>query len=167
MDSFAGKLAVVTGGGSGIGRELLRQLAAAGCSVAACDLYPDTVAETAALAQAGAGPDVRVTGHACDVADEAQVLRFRDELLAEHARDHVHLVFANAGAGGGGSFVTGPREQWERTFAIDWYGVYYCARVFLPLLMAGGDGVLVNTTSVNGLWASLGPGRPNHAYSTA
>jgi len=165
--SFAGKLAVVTGGGSGMGRELTRQLAAAGCSVAACDLYPDTVAETAALAQAGAGPGVRVTGHACDVADEAQVLRFRDELLAEHARDHVHLVFANAGAGGAGSFVTSPREQWERTFAIDWYGVYYCARVFLPLLIAGGDGVLVNTSSVNGLWASLGPGVPNTAYCTA
>ena len=165
--SFAGKLAVITGGGSGMGRELTRQLAAAGCSVAACDLNPDTVAETVALAQAGAGPGVRVTGHACDVADEAQVLRFRDELLAEHARDHVHLVFANAGAGGGGSFITGPREQWERTFAIDWYGVYYCARVFLPLLMAGGDGVLVNTTSVNGLWASLGPGVPQTAYSTA
>jgi NAD(P)-dependent dehydrogenase (short-subunit alcohol dehydrogenase family) len=165
--SFAGKLAVVTGGGSGMGRELTRQLAAAGCSVAACDLNADTVAEAAALAQAGAGPGARITGHACDVADEPQVLRFRDELLAEHARDHVHLVFANAGAGGGGSFITGPREQWERTFAIDWYGVYYCARVFLPLLMAGGDGVLVNTTSVNGLWASLGPGVPNTAYCTA
>ena len=165
--SFAGKLAVVTGGGSGMGRELTRQLAAAGCSVAACDLNADAVAETAALAQAGSGPGVQVTGHACDVADEAQVQRFRDELLAEHASDHVHLVFANAGVGGGGSFVNAPREQWERTFAIDWYGVYYCARVFLPLLMASGDGVLVNTTSVNGLWASLGPGVPNTAYSTA
>ncbi len=165
--SFAGKLAVVTGGGSGMGRELTRQLAAAGCSVAACDLNPDAVAETAAQAQAGAGPGVRVTWHACDVADEAQVQRFRDELLAEHARDHVHLVFANAGVGGGSSFVKGPREHWERTFAIDWYGVYYCARVFLPLLIASGDGVLVNTTSVNGLWASLGPGVPNTAYCTA
>ena len=167
MDSFAGKLAVVTGGGSGMGRELVRQLAAAGCSVGACDLNPDTMAETVALAQAGATPGVRVTGHACDVAEEAQVLRFRDEVLAEHGSDHVDLVFANAGAGGAASFVNDPREQWERTFAIDWWGVYYCARAFLPLLIASGDGVLVNTSSVNGFWASLGPGVPNTAYSTA
>jgi NAD(P)-dependent dehydrogenase (short-subunit alcohol dehydrogenase family) len=167
MDSFTGKLAVVTGGGSGMGRELSRQLAAQGCSVAACDLNPDTMAETVALAQAEASPGVQVTGHACDVADEAQVLRFRDELLAEHVSDHVDLVFSNAGAGGGESFVRSQREVWERIFAIDWWGVYYCARAFLPLLIASGDGVLVNTSSVNGLWASLGPGVPQNAYSAA
>ncbi len=165
--AFAGKLAVVTGGGSGMGRELVRQLAAGGCSAAACDLNAGTVAETAALARAGAPPGVRVTGHVCDVSDEAQVLRFRDELLAEHASDHVNLVFSNAGIGGGESFVRGSREVWERTFAIDWWGVYYCARAFLPLLIASADGVLVNTSSVNGLWASLGPGVPQTAYSAA
>ena len=77
------------------------------------------------------------------------------------------LVFSNAGIGGGASFVSDSREEWERTFAVDWWGVYYCARVFLPLLIASGDGVLVNTSSVNGFWASLGPGVPNTAYSTA
>ena len=167
MDSFAGKLAVVTGGGSGMGRELVRQLAAAGCSVAACDWHAETLAETAALARAEGGPDVRVSTHLCDVSDEARVLRFRDELLAEHASDHVDLVFANAGIGGGGSFVSDPREVWERTFAVDWWGVYHCARAFLPLLIASGDGVLINTSSVNGIWASLGPGTPQTAYSTA
>jgi NAD(P)-dependent dehydrogenase (short-subunit alcohol dehydrogenase family) len=167
MDSFTDKLAVVTGGGSGMGRELVRQLAAQGCSVAACDLNADAVAVIAATAWAAAPPGVRVTGHACDVSDEAQVLRFRDELLEAHASDHVDLVFANAGMGGGESFITGRREVWERTFAVDWWGVYYCARAFLPLLMASGDGVLVNTSSVNGFWAALGPGVPNSAYSTA
>jgi NAD(P)-dependent dehydrogenase (short-subunit alcohol dehydrogenase family) len=167
VDSFVGKLAVVTGGGSGMGRELVRQLAAQGCSVAACDLNADAVAETAAIARAAAVPEILVTSHACDVSDEAQVLRFRDELLDGHASDHVDLVFSNAGIGGGESFVTTRREVWERTFAVDWQGVYYCARVFLPLLVASGDGVLVNTSSVNGFWASLGPGVPNSAYSTA
>ncbi len=158
---------MVTGGGSGMGRELVRQLAAHGCSVATCDLNADAVAAAAAKARAGAPPNVRVTSHVCDVSAEAQVLRFRDELLAEHASDHVDLVFSNAGVGGGASFVTDSRAEWERTFAIDWWGVYYCARAFLPLLIAAGDGVLVNTSSVNGLWASLGPGMPNTAYSTA
>src|SRR5271169_4723108 len=116
MDSFAGKLAVVTGGGSGMGRELARQLAAQGCSVAACDWHPDTLAETAVLARAGAPPGVRVTSHACDVSQEAQVLRFRDELLEEHTIDHVDLVFSNAGIGGGESFVSGGRKEWELTF---------------------------------------------------
>jgi NAD(P)-dependent dehydrogenase (short-subunit alcohol dehydrogenase family) len=167
LDSFTGKLAVVTGGGSSIGRELARQLAAQGCSVAACDWNTGAVAQAAATARAGAPDGVLVTGHACDVCDEAQVLRFRDELLEQHASDHVDLVFSNAGIGGGGSFVKDRREDWERTFAVDWWGVYYCARAFLPLLIASGAGVLVNTSSVNGFWATLGPGMPNTAYSTA
>jgi NAD(P)-dependent dehydrogenase (short-subunit alcohol dehydrogenase family) len=167
MDSFAGKLAVVTGGGSGMGRELVRQLAGQGCSVAACDLNVDAVARTAASARTAAPSGVRVTDHACDVADEAQVLRFRDEVLDEHATDHVNLVFSNAGIGGGESFVASSRTEWERVFAVDFYGVYHCARAFLPLLIASDDGVLVNTSSVNGFWASLGPGMPNTAYSAA
>jgi NAD(P)-dependent dehydrogenase (short-subunit alcohol dehydrogenase family) len=167
MESFAGKLAVVTGGGSGMGRELVRQLAAHGCSVATCDVNAPSVAETAKIARAGAQSDVLVSTHACDVADETQVRRFRDELLAEHASSHVDLVFANAGVGGGGSFVTGNPGEWERTFAIDWWGVYNCARAFLPLLIASDEGVLVNTSSVNGFWASLGPGIPHTAYSAA
>ena len=167
VDSFTGKLAVVTGGGAGIGRELVRQLAAQGCSVAACDLNPDTVAVTAATVWAAAPPGVSVTGHACDVSDEAQVLRFRDELLEQHASDHVDLVFANAGIFGGGSFVNDSRQEWERAFAINWWGVYFCARTFLPLLIASGDGVLVNTGSVAGFWATAGAGAPITAYSTS
>jgi NAD(P)-dependent dehydrogenase (short-subunit alcohol dehydrogenase family) len=167
MDSFSGKLAVVTGGGSGIGRELVLQLAAQGCAVAACDWNAHAVANAAAMARAGARDGVLVSGHACDVSDEAQVQRFRDEMLEQHATDHVDLVFSNAGIGGGSSFLTSRREEWERTFNVNWWGVYYCARAFLPLLIASGDGVLVNTSSVNGLWASLGPGVPNTAYATA
>ncbi len=167
MDSFTGRLAVVTGGGSGMGRELARQLAEQGCSVAACDLNADAVAETADVARAAAPPQVRVSAHQCDVSDERRMQQFRDELLAEHAADHVDLVFSNAGIGGGESFVAGPREVWERVFAVDWWGTYYCARVFLPLLIASDDGILVNTSSVNGFWASIGPGIPQTAYCTA
>lgn len=167
METFAGKLAVVTGGGSGMGRELVIKLAADGCAVAACDVREASAQETAALARAGAPDGTTVTAHACDVADEAQVRQFRDEALAAHGASHVDLVFSNAGTGGAGSFINDPRELWERVFAVDFWGVYHCARVFLPLLMQSPEGVLVNTSSVNGFWASLGAGIPHTAYSTA
>lgn len=167
MESFAGKIAVVTGGGSGMGRELVRQLAAEGCSVAACDVHETAVAETAALAREAAPDGTLVTSHVCDVADEAQVVQFRDEVASQQDADHVDMVFNNAGIGGGGSFIADARELWERVFAVDFWGVYYCTRAFLPLLMSSAEGVLVNTSSVNGFWASIGQGMPHTAYSTA
>lgn len=167
MDSYAGRLAVVTGGGSGMGRELVVQLAAAGASVATCDVNEATLDETAARARAAAPEGVTVSTHLCDVGAEGDVARFRDEVLAAHATDHVHLLFNNAGVGGGGSFVKAPREEWERTFDTCWGGVYLCTRAFLPLLIAAEQGHLVNTSSVNGFWASLGPGIPHTAYSAA
>jgi NAD(P)-dependent dehydrogenase (short-subunit alcohol dehydrogenase family) len=159
-------MAVVTGGGSGMGRELVVQLAAAGCDVATCDVHDAELTETVALASEGA-PGTRVTGHGCDVADEAQVGRFRDEVLAAHDRDHVNLLFNNAGVGGGYSFIADDRSGWERTFAICWGGVYNCSRAFVPLIVASDAGYIVNTSSVNGFWAALGPDVAHSAYSTA
>jgi NAD(P)-dependent dehydrogenase (short-subunit alcohol dehydrogenase family) len=167
MESFAGKLAIVTGGGSGMGRELVRQLAAQGCAVAACDVNAGDVAETIELAARESAGSVSLSHHLCDVSDEQAVRAFAEAALAAHDRDHVDLVFANAAIGGGGSFISDPREQWERVFAVTWWGVYYTARAFLPLLIASTEGVLVNTSSVNGFWASLGPAWPHTAYSTA
>jgi NAD(P)-dependent dehydrogenase (short-subunit alcohol dehydrogenase family) len=167
MQSFAGRLAVVTGGGSGMGRELVVQLAAAGASVATCDLSVDSLADTVQRAERAATGGARITVHGCDVSDERQVERFRDEVVAQHATDHINLLFNNAGIGGGGSFVTGERAEWDRTFAVCWGGVYHCSRAFVPLLVASDEGYLVNTSSVNGFWASLGPGVPHTAYSTA
>jgi NAD(P)-dependent dehydrogenase (short-subunit alcohol dehydrogenase family) len=167
MERFEGLLAVVTGGGSGMGRELVRQLAAEGCSVATCDVQEDAVAETARLAEKEAPAGTRITTHVCDVADAAAVERFRDEVVAQHDTDHINLLFNNAGVGGGGSFLNSDRAEWERTFGICWGGVYSCSRGFVPLLVASDDGYLINTSSVNGFWALLGPGMPHTAYSTA
>lgn len=161
-----GRLAVVTGGGSGMGRELVVQLAAGGSDVSTCDVHEGDLAETLRLATVVA-PEVRITAHRCDVSDEAEVLRFRDEVLAQQGRDHVNLLFNNAGVAGGYSFVAGDRTEWDRTFAICWGGVYLCSRAFLPLLVASDAGYLVNTSSVNGFWAALGPEVPHTAYSTA
>jgi len=163
---IGGRLAVVTGGGSGMGRELVVQLASGGCDVATCDVHETDLAETVRLALDTA-PDARVTAHRCDVSDEAQVAAFRDEVLAQHDRDHVNLLFNNAGVAGGYSFVADDRRDWDRTFAICWGGVYNCSRAFVPLLVASDAGYLVNTSSVNGFWAALGPEVPHSAYSTA
>jgi NAD(P)-dependent dehydrogenase (short-subunit alcohol dehydrogenase family) len=159
---------VLTGGGTGMGRELVKQLAAEGCHVALCDVSEENMAVTRAEALAGAAPGTRVTTHRCDVADEAQVLALRDAALAAHATDRVHLVFNNAGIGGGGSlFRPDERQDWERVFAVDFWGVYYVTRAFLPLLARCDEAHLVNTSSVNGFWASLGPDTPHTAYSAA
>ena len=166
MKSFQGKRAVVTGGGTGMGRELARQLSKEGCSVAICDVSEENMAATKRLCEGAAPAGTKVTTHVCDVSDERQVLAFRDAVAAAHG-DSVNLLFNNAGIGGGGSFVAGERAEWERTFAVCWWGVYYCARAFLPLLVASTEGCIVNTSSVNGFWASIGPGVPHTAYSAA
>jgi NAD(P)-dependent dehydrogenase (short-subunit alcohol dehydrogenase family) len=101
------------------------------------------------------------------VSDRASVEAFRDEVLAQHGTDHVNLVFNNAGIAGGGSFVLADQAEWERCFGVCWGGVYNMCRAFVPLLVASDDGYLVNTSSVNGFWAALGPGIAHTAYSSA
>jgi NAD(P)-dependent dehydrogenase (short-subunit alcohol dehydrogenase family) len=167
MKDFRGKLAVVTGGGTGMGRALAEQLSAAGCHVAICDVFAENMHETRRLCEAAALSGVRFSTHLCDVSDERQVLAFRDAVLAQHGTDHVNLLFNNAGIGGGGSFIQESRAEWERTFGVCWFGVYYCTRAFLPLLIASDEGAIVNTSSVNGFWACLGPDTAHTAYSAA
>ncbi|MEL6725133.1 MAG: SDR family oxidoreductase [Pseudomonadota bacterium] len=167
MKDFSGKLAVITGGGTGIGRALTQQLASEGCSVAMCDISQADMDESCALALDGAPQGVRVTGFLADVAMEDQINAFRDDTLAQHDTDHIHLLFNNAGIGGGGSFVTTSRDVWERTFGVCWYGVYYSARAFLPALKRADEGHMINVSSVNGFWASLGPETSHTAYSAA
>ena len=167
MKEFNGKLAIVTGAGTGMGRELALQLASEGCHVAICDVIPKNMEETRKACEEIAPSGTRITAHECDVSDEAQVMAFRDAVLQEHATDFVNLVFNNAGVGGGGSMLIDSREEWDRTFGICWSGVYYCTRAFLPLLVASPEGYIVNTSSVNGFWACLGPGIAHTAYSAA
>ena len=167
MKSFEGKIAVVTGGGSGMGRELALQLAAMGCDVAMCDVFPEGVAETKRRCLAQARQGTRVATFPADVSIEDQVLAFAQAVKRDLDTDHIHFLFNNAGIGGGGGFVDGDRGEWERTFGVCWYGVYYCTRAFLPLLRNADEGHIVNTSSVNGFWASLGSGRPHTAYCAA
>lgn len=167
MKDFAGKIAVITGGGTGMGRELARSLAGEGCSVALCDVSEANMAETKRLCVEAAPQGTRVETFVADVAIEAQMNAWAAAVQKEFQTDKIHLLFNNAGIGGGGSFVTGERDAWERTFNICFYGVIHGVRAFLPLLKNAPEGHIVNTSSINGFWASLGPDRPHTAYSAA
>jgi NAD(P)-dependent dehydrogenase (short-subunit alcohol dehydrogenase family) len=167
MKDFSGRLAVITGGGTGMGRELARQLAAEGCNVAMCDVSATNMAVTRTLCEADAPQGVRVTTFVADVSDEAAMRAFQGAVAKDHDTDRVHLLFNNAGIGGGGGFVTDDRAAWEKTFNVCWGGVYNGCRVFLPMLMAADEGHIVNTSSVNGFWATLGPHVSHTAYAAA
>src|ERR1700737_2726055 len=96
-DFAAGRIAVVTGGGTGMVRELVRQLVAEGCNVATCDFFAEAMAETKHLCEADRPPQgLRITTHIADVSDEAQVHRFRDDVAAQQETDKTHLLLNTA-----------------------------------------------------------------------
>ncbi len=167
MDTFAGKLAVVTGGGTGMGRQLVRQLATAGCHVATCDVSPASMAETMAACEREAPAGTRVSSFVADVSDEAALVAFRAHVEATHETDVLDLLFNNAGIGGAGSMVVDDRDDWERVFNVCWGGVYLGVRTFLPMLQRSPEARIVNTSSVNGFWATVGPHAAHTAYSAA
>jgi NAD(P)-dependent dehydrogenase (short-subunit alcohol dehydrogenase family) len=167
MKDFSGKYAVITGGGTGMGRELAIQLVAEGCNVAMCDVSAENMAKTKDLCVKEAPQGTRVATFKADVSLEPQMNAWAESVKTDLDTDHIHLLINNAGIGGGGSIVSGDRAQWEKTFNVCWGGVYYGVRAFLPLLMKASEGHIVNTSSVNGFWASIGPGRPHTAYAAA
>ena len=168
MKDFNGKIAVITGGGTGMGRELARQLVAEGCSVAMCDVSAKNMAETVRLIEADGRPQgAKVTTHLADVSLEAALIEFREELKVAQETDHIHLLFNNAGIAGGGSMVTDSRAAWEKTFNVCWGGVYLGVRTFLPMLMNADEGHIINTSSVNGFWGTIGPNVSHTSYAAA
>ncbi len=144
-----------------MGRDLALQLAASGATVACTDINGDGA--RAVAAECGNGS----TGYATDVADRAAMDALAAEVASDHQTKAIHLLFNNAGIGGAGSFVTDEAAGWERTFNVCWGGVYNGCRAFLPMLLAAEEAWIINTSSVNGFWASLGPMTSHTAYSAA
>ena len=166
MDQFAGKLAVVTGGGTGHGSRAAPPARGRGLPRRHLRRVGDEHGRHRGAVRGGrAGRHRRVDVRRRRV-DEAQLVAFRDHVAAAHATDHIDLLFNNAGIGGGGSFVNDPRDEWEQVFNVCWGGVYLGTRTFLPLLLRQRGGHVVNTSSVNGFWATLG-GTSHTAYSAA
>jgi NAD(P)-dependent dehydrogenase (short-subunit alcohol dehydrogenase family) len=150
MELGGGKVAVVTGAGSGIGLALSHAFAAAGCSVVLADVQIDAL-EKAAHAVGEHGPDTLAVR--TDVSSAEQV-----EELARSTIDRfgaVHVVCNNAGVAGGGDPWLGPIETWEWTMGVNFWGVVHGVRAFLPHLVMSGGGHIVNTASMAGLYPGL------------
>jgi NAD(P)-dependent dehydrogenase (short-subunit alcohol dehydrogenase family) len=147
MELGSGKVAVVTGAGSGIGLALANALAASGCSVVLADVQDDAL-ERAADEVGGHGVDTLAVR--TDVSDRDEV-----EALARATIDRfgvVHVVCNNAGVSGAGDPWLGPMEGWEWVMGVNFWGVVYGVRAFLPHLVMSGGGHIVNTASMAGLY---------------
>jgi NAD(P)-dependent dehydrogenase (short-subunit alcohol dehydrogenase family) len=147
MDPFRGRVAVITGGGGGIGSALARAMAARGAKLALADV-DRAAAEAVAKELAASGAEAHA--FQVDVTDRADVHRLADEVLARFGK--VHVVCNNAGVALGGEMWSAPVEDWEYTMAVNFWGVLYGVQAFVPRLLAQGEGGhVVNTASMAGL----------------
>jgi butyryl-CoA dehydrogenase len=147
---FEHKVAAITGAASGIGRALAVELAGQGAHLALSDVDEAGLAETVALSE-GRGTGIKVTSAIVDVADRAAVFAWADQVMAEHGA--VHLVVNNAGVALGATVAEVAYEDLEWLIGIDFWGVVHGTKAFLGHLEAGGEGHIVNVSSVFGLLA--------------
>ena len=158
MRELRGRVAVVTGAASGIGRALAFELAREGAVLALSDVDEAGLAETHVRA---AAIGERVTSERVDVADRAAVHAHAERVVAEHGR--VNLVINNAGVGLAASISEMSYSDLEWLFGINFWGVVHGTKAFLPHLVQSGEGHIVNVSSVFGLIAMPGQGAYNAA----
>ena len=154
MKDLEGKVAVITGGASGIGRAVAERAAAEGMKVVLADIEEGALKQTErALTGHGADALAVVT----DVSDAASVRELRDRALMQYGA--VHLVHNNAGVGGGGPIWDVPEQDWRWILGVNLWGVIHGVATFVPLLIEQGVGHVVNTASIAGLTTApfLGP----------
>jgi len=157
MKNFTGKVAAITGAGSGMGRLLALALARDGCHLALADCNEATLAQTAQLAGAAAlrtVGEVRITTRVLDVAARAAMFEWAADTAAQHL--HVNLVFNNAGVALSSTVEGMEYADLEWIVGINFWGVVHGTKAFLPYLKAAGEGHIVNTSSVFGLFAQPG-----------
>jgi len=148
MSSVRGKVAVVTGAGSGIGRQLAFELARRGARLALSDVDEDGLAATAERARA-LGAELHTAR--VDVADRAAVLAYAGAVADRFGV--VHQVYNNAGVAGGGTVLDSDWSEYDRILGVNLFGVLHGTKAFLPHLVASGDGHVVNVSSLNGIMA--------------
>lgn len=146
MNSFHNKVAAITGAGSGIGRALALDLAKQGCQVALSDLNEEGLKETAKQAKAWG---VTVSQYVLDVSDKEAVFNWAEQVVAEHGK--VNMIFNNAGVALSGTVSSLSLEDYEWIMNINFWGVIYGTKAFLPHLEQSGDGHVINISSTFGL----------------
>ena len=140
---LAGKVAVVTGAGSGIGRAAAVLFAREGASVALVDIAAQAAKETAGLIAEAGGSALAV---GADIADPAQVDGAFAQVTSEFGR--VDVLYNNAGVNSSGSVIDATEEDWDRCFAVNAKGTFLCSRVAARSMVAAGGGSIVNQGSV-------------------
>ncbi len=145
MKQLQGRVAVVTGAASGIGRATSQALAAEGCALALVDVNQTGLDETR---EAIAGTGGRVTTHRVDVSDRQRMSRLPAAVAAEHGG--VNILINNAGITVGSSFAEHSLEDWDRIWGVNFWGVVYGCHFFLPYLLAAEEAHIVNLSSMAG-----------------
>ena len=146
MKEFSGKVAAITGAGSGIGRALAEELARRGCHLALSDVDEVGLAETVLRCERSG---VNVTPTSFDVADRDAVYVWADQVVADHGK--VNLIANNAGVALAATAAAQSLQDFEWLMNINFWGVVHGTQAFLPHLRATGDGHIVNISSVFGL----------------
>jgi butyryl-CoA dehydrogenase len=146
MEDLKGRVAAVTGAGSGIGRALAHDLVGRGAHVALSDIDEAGLAETV---QACEGRGVKVTSQKLDVADRVAMFAWADAVVADHGS--VNVIINNAGVSLGATIDQMSIEDFEWLMGINFWGVVHGTQAFLPHLKASGEGHVVNVSSVFGL----------------
>jgi glucose 1-dehydrogenase len=155
---LAGRNAIVTGAGSGIGRALAAGFAREGAGVVAADVDGAAAERTAAEIRDGGG---RAIGIAVDVAERASVVAMLAAALAEYGQ--IQILASNAGVSGDHHFLELPDEEWDRVLGINLKGQYLCGQVVARHMAASGGGSIINTSSQLG----EGVANPNRAHYLA
>jgi NAD(P)-dependent dehydrogenase (short-subunit alcohol dehydrogenase family) len=145
MQSLNNRVAVVTGAASGIGRATSVALVRKGCHVALADINEAELAETARLAQVD---DRKITTHRVDVADKQQMQDFASDVVRQHGQ--VHVLVNNAGVAATSTFEHQRLEDFEWLFGINFWGVVFGCKYFLPHLREVDEAQIVNISSVFG-----------------